>query len=193
MDVSDDRIGCTGMTFDRDRLVEAFGHLGADLASRGLFLEIAVCQESVLALQFSWRRGAEVVDAVLRPAHNDLALAPSVTRVAEIMELTGDWLNDAISMFTSSCDETLFHVSGNYPTHGTPGLRVLVATPHYLLAMKLLTLGDVNRGGRDMTDARTLAGGLGIDDVASLGTPYASIHGEKPAHDLRAPFPSVLG
>lgn len=191
---SGDHIVRADMTFDRDRLIEAFGHLGADLAGRGLFVELAVYGGSALMLQFSWRRGTEDVDAVLRPGYDERALAPSVSRVAEIMGLPGDWLNDAVGMFTPLDEhETLFRASGNFPSDGTPGLRVLVAKPHYLLAMKLLALGNVNRGDRDMTDARALANELGIDDMETLGRLYASIHGEAPAHDLRAQFPSVLG
>ncbi len=110
------------MTFDRDRLVEAFGHLGADLAGRGLFVELAVYGGSALMLQFSWRRGTEDVDAVLRPGYDERALAPSVSRVAEIMGLPDDWLNDAVGRFTPLDEhETLFRASGELPVRWHAG------------------------------------------------------------------------
>lgn len=181
------------MTFDLDGLVEAFGHLGADLASRGMFVELAVHGASALMLQFSWREGIEGVDVVLHPGHDDRALAPSVSRVAEIMGLSGEWLSDAFGMLTSSAgNEILFRASGNYPPHGTPGLRVLVAMPHYLTAMRLLALDNANRGDMDMTDARALAGKSGCENVDTLARLHASMHDEEPAHDLCAWVPSVI-
>lgn len=180
--------------FDRDRLAEAFGHLGADLAGRGVFLELAVYGGSALMLQFAWRRGTEDVDAVLRPGYDERLLAPSVARVAEIMGLPGDWLNDAVGMFTPLDEpDALFQASGSFPAVGTVGLRVLVATPHYLLAMKLLALRSADRGDRDLTDARALAREVGIGDVDGLSRLYASIHGEPPADDLLVQFRSVIG
>lgn len=181
-------------TFDRDRLIEAFEYLGADLATRGTFLELAVYGGSALMLQFSWRRGTEDVDAVLRPGYDERLLAPSVARVAQTLGLPGDWLNDAVGMFTPLDEpDALFQASGSFPAVGTPGLRVLVATPHYLLAMKLLALRSADRGDRDLTDARALAREVGIGDVASLSRLYASIHGEPPADDLLLQFAAVVG
>ncbi len=180
--------------FDRDRLAEAFEHLGADLAARGAFLELAVYGGSALMLQFAWRRGTEDVDAVLRPGYDERLLAPSVARVAEIMGLPGDWLNDAVGMFTPLDEpDALFHLSGHFPAVGTPGLRVLVATPHYLLAMKLLALRSADRGDRDLIDARALAREVGITEGDALSRLYASIHGERPTGDLDVQFRSVLG
>lgn len=174
-------------TFDRGRLAEAFEHLGRDLASRGVFLELAVYGGSAIMLHFTWRNSTEDVDAVLRPGYDKRLLARSAERVAELMDLPGDWINDAVGMFTP-----LSEMSGNYPGLGTPGLRVLVARPHYLLGMKLLALANLDRGDRDMEDARSLARELGIVDVDALRSLYASIHGEPPTARLLTSFSSVL-
>lgn len=182
------------MTFDRERLLRAFEYLGTDLASRGVFLELAVYGGSAIMLRYAWRRGTEDVDAVLRPGYDERDLAPSVSRVAEIMDLSADWLNDAVGMFTPLEEaETLFEVSGNFPALGMPGLRVLVATPHYLLALKLLALSSLDRGDRDLNDARSLAREMGITDVEALRRLYTSIHGAGPTDDLLRQFASVLG
>lgn len=177
----------------RDRLIEAFGHLGSDLASRGAFVELAVYGGSALVLQFSWRRGTEDVDAVARPGHDARLLGASAARVAGIMGLPADWLNDAVGMFTPLDEpDALFDVAGSYPASGTPGLRVLAAKPRYLLAMKLLALRSADRGDRDLEDARALAREVGIGGAGELAALYASIHGGHPPGDLLAQFAAVL-
>jgi hypothetical protein len=54
--------------------------------------------------------------------------------------LPSDWLNDAVRIFASGQPE--FLPFGDFPSHGQAGLRVLVASPHYILAMKLLAMRD---------------------------------------------------
>ncbi len=179
---------------DRARLLEALEALGADLADHGRFVELAIYGGGALMLQFAWRRSTEDVDAVVRAGYDEAALAPSVRRVAERMGFERDWLNDAVGMFTPlDEDETLFALAGTYPTGGTPGLRTVLATPSYLLAMKLHALESLDRGDRDLTDARALAAHLDIGDVETLDRLYRSIYGEAPPPGARARFRSVVG
>lgn len=178
---------------DRTKLQHAFGLLGEDLLARGLFIEIAVYGGSALMLQFEWRQSTEDVDAVVREGYDEALMVPSVVKVASQLGLEVDWLNNAVGMFTpiDECED-LFDVAGNYPSLGQPGLRVLVATPRYLLAMKLQALRSLDRGERDLDDARHLAIGLGIADEAGLHELYVAVHGEKPHQDASSRFPSVL-
>ncbi|MBE7247754.1 MAG: hypothetical protein INR63_22645 [Actinomycetospora chiangmaiensis] len=179
---------------DRNRLLDAFEALGADLADHGRFVELAIYGGGALMLQFAWRRATEDVDAVVRAGYDESALAPSILRVAARLGLEPDWLNDAVGMFTPLHeDETLFALSGTYPTGGTPGLRTVLATPAYLLAMKLHALQSLDRGDRDLNDARALAVHLGIGDLAGLDRLYGSIYGEPPPPEARARFRSVIG
>ena len=167
---------------DRARLLEAFEALGADLAEYGRFVEIAVYGGGALMLQFAWRRG-----------YDEAALAPSVARVAARMGLESDWLNDAVGMFTPlDEDETLFALSGTFPADGTPGLRTVVAKPAYLLAMKLHALQSLDRGDRDLNDARALAAHLGLRDVEALEQLYRAIYGEDPSPEARSRFSAVF-
>ena len=123
---------------DRARPLDAFEALGTDLAEHGRFVELAVYGGGALMLQFAWRRSTEDVDAVVRDGYDEAALGPSVMRVAQRMGLKPGWLNDAVGMDTPlEENETLFSLSGTYPTGGTPGLRTVLAGPRYLLAMKL--------------------------------------------------------
>ncbi|MCJ2141205.1 hypothetical protein [Methylobacterium sp. E-066] len=178
---------------DRARLLEAFEVLGTDLAEHGQFVELAVYGGGALMLQFAWRRATEDVDAVVRAGYDEAALAPSVIRVAKQLGLEPDWLNDAVGMFTPlDEDETLFALSGTYPTGGTPGLRTVLASPAYLLAMKLHALQSLDRGDRDLNDARALSAHLGLGDVEALERLYRSIYGEDPSPEVRARFPAVI-
>ena len=144
-------------------------------------------------LQFAWRRGTEDVDAVVRQGYDERALAPSVLHVAATLGLAPDWLNDAVGMFTPLDEpDALFELSGTYPAGDAPGLRVLTARPHYLLAMKLQALANLDRGDRDLSDACALAEHLALRDVQALRELYASIHGEDPGEDVLRGFPAVL-
>ncbi len=177
---------------DRERLRQAFQLLGEHLAGRGHFIELAVYGASAILLQFDWRRTTEDVDAVVREGYDEAVLGPSLRHVAEHMQLSPDWLNNAVGMFTPLSEpDSLFHLSGNFPTD-QPGLRVLVATPGYLLAMKLRALSNLDRGEKDMSDARQLASGLQIITVDDLRRLYVSIHGEEPREEMLRRFPAVL-
>lgn len=178
---------------DRDALSQAFELLGTDLARRGLFVELAVYGGSALMLQFAWRRSTEDVDAVVREGYDETMLRPSVAWVADRMGLSPDWLNDAVGMFTPlEEDDDLFEACGTYPAGSKPGLRVLVARPAYLLAMKLKALSSLDRGDRDLVDATALASHLGISEPEALRRLFVSIQGEEPDRDLLRRFPAVL-
>lgn len=178
---------------NRTRLTQAFDLLGADLARRGVFVELAVYGGSAIILQFDWRRSTEDVDAVVRQGSDESVLRPSVEAVAETMGLPPNWLNNAVGMFTPLREpDTLFELSGIYPKNDNPGLRVLLATPRYLLAMKLRALDSLDRGDRDMIDARSLATELGITGVDDLRALYVSIHGEEPGDARLRQFTSVV-
>lgn len=180
-------------TLDRDRLIEAFELLGTDLAARGVFVELAVYGGGALLLQFAWRRTTEDLDAVVREGFDEAALAPSVRHVAERMGLSPDWLNNAVGAYTPlDEDDALFDASGSYPTGGAPGLRTLIAKPGYLLAMKLQALGNLDRGNRDLDDARALARHLGLEQVEALHRIYRSIYDEAPPAEAQIRFASVL-
>jgi hypothetical protein len=133
------------------------------------------------------------VDAVVREEFDEAALAPSVGRVAEQLGLQPDWLNNAVGRFTPlDEDESHFTGAGLYPAEGPPGLRAFLATPRYLLAMKLHALQNLDRGDRDLRDARQLAAHLGIRDAAALHGLYLSVYDEAPSDEASLRFRSVL-
>ncbi len=180
--------------FNRQRLALALTELGADLARRGAFIELAIYGGSAIMLQFEWRRSTADVDAVVREGYDETVLVRSVDAVSQTLGLDPGWLNNAVGMFTPLVeDETLFQLAGHYPDTATPGLRVLLAKPHYLLAMKLQALSSLDRGDRDLNDARALARHLAILDEGVLNDLYVAIHAAEPPVEVRVRFPAVLG
>jgi hypothetical protein len=99
-------------------------------------------------------------------------------RVAEEFGWTGHWINDGVNGFLSARDvqpdaKSLFR---SYPSSGATGLRVLVASPSYLFAMKCLAMriGGVE-SSQDIDDIRLLGGALGIhtfDEAVTLVSRY---------------------
>ena len=178
----------------RERLIEALDRLGADLSRRAVFVEIAIYGGSALMLQFEWRQSTDDVDAVVRDGSDEVALAPSVAQVAADLALDADWLNDAVGMFTPLQErDEWFEAAGTYPaTSQAPGLRVLVASPQYLLAMKLKCLDNLDRGERDFADARRLARETGIGSAEKLNSLYRSIHGEAPTRSVAARLAEIV-
>ncbi len=175
---------------DRDRLIEAFERLGADLAERGVFVELAVHGGGALLLLFEWRRTTDDVHAVVREAFGAFALAPSVPKVAAAMGVDLDWLQNAVTPLDEA--DGLFAASGTYPTGSSPGLRIFIAKPCYLLAMKLQALANLDRGDRDLDDARALARHLGLDAVEALHRIYRSIYDEEPPIEAQRRFAAVF-
>lgn len=81
-----------------------------------------------------------------------------------------------MSQYTSEeGDRAGLTLAGMYPETGNPGLRVVVAKPEYLLAMKLSALQRETSGDRDFEDARRLAielGAVSIDDLEKVYFDY---------------------
>jgi hypothetical protein len=155
-----------GMIFDRNALEQALDELGRRAHAEGKTVEIAIYGGSALMLTFDWRQATKDVDAVFE------ADRQSVRRLArEIAEEKGwdpAWLNDGVKGFLSAADTSprakrLFRT---YPSEDVPGLRVMVASPAYLFAMKCraMRLGDVG-GSADVDDIKRLARELGLSSA----------------------------
>lgn len=178
---------------DKKRLTEAFALLGTYLLDRGRFVELCVYGGSALVMTFDWRSSTEDVDAVVRTGSDERDLGGSVAAVAASMDLDPDWLNDAVGAFTPlDEDDAWFDVSGDYPDAANPGLRVFLAKPAYMLALKLAALTNPDRLARDLTDAAELATVVGTRTPDDLDVLYRRFHGEAPTATVRALYPAVL-
>lgn len=149
---------------------QAFEELGERLRRRRLVGEIAVYGGAAMVLHFQIDRVTHDVDAVIEREHGPVQQA-----VREIGRLHGwgeSWLNENVSVYLSKAaqahDLTLFRA---YPGEGGIGLRVLVASPRYMLAMKLAAL-RIGSDHRDIEDAMQLAQATSVTTAESLTSLY---------------------
>lgn len=153
--------------FDRATLEKAFERIGELAVAAGKVVEISVYGGSALVLTLNHRPATRDVDGVF---DKDRAFIRRATEtVADEFGWDANWLNDGVKGFLSSADgapgaKTLFRT---YPSEKTPGLRVFVASPGYLFAMKCLAmrLGGVSEQG-DVADIRHLAEVLGLKNAS---------------------------
>ena len=149
--------------FDRATLESAFLALGQRAAAAGRLVEIAVYGGSALVLTMPHRVATRDVDAVIQ--NESSWLRNAVAAIAEERGWPPDWLNDGVKGFLSHRDHDaearmLFR---SYPGEETAGLRVFVASPRYLFAMKCLAMriGGVDET-RDRADIEALAREIGV-------------------------------
>lgn len=150
----------------REQIVSALTALGARLNERGIDGEVYVVGGAAIAIAFDARRATRDVDAVFEPKQEVYAAADEV---GQALGLPPGWLNDGVKGFVAGPDEqaaTALEV---------PGLRVLVASPRILLAMKVLA----HRIGEDDDDVLLLARELGLDDAASVLSVAEKVYGDR--------------
>jgi len=131
----------------RELLIE----LGDELANVGQVGEVFIVGGAALALGYAGRESTHDIDGFFEPKREMYAAA---ARVAERRGLQVDWLNDAMKGFLHGEDPDRHLVLDH------PFLTVYVASPRYLLAMKLRSA----RIERDADDIALLLGVCGISD-----------------------------
>jgi predicted nucleotidyltransferase len=122
--------------------------VGAELDAVAVVADLFLVGGAAVALAYDSRRLTRDVDAVFAPAAQ---VRTAAERVAQVHGLSADWLNDAVKGFLPP------GVPASRLLMEVPGLRVEVAEPRYLLALKLRAARD-----EDVDDVRLLAGLVGI-------------------------------
>jgi hypothetical protein len=114
---------------DRD-IRRLLGLLNDELRGSGTEGELFMVGGAVMCLAYAARPSTQDVDGLFRPAREVRAAAARVARQAGV---DPDWLNDGVKGFLS--ERGAFS-----PFLELDHLRVMVAQPEYLLAMKCLAL-----------------------------------------------------
>ena len=163
-----------------DSVTAAFDVMGRYLRERDLLGEIAVYGRTAIILQFRWGNPTEDVDVVIRTAERESAVKDAAAFAALRLGLPDDWLNTYVGAFTSETEsDSFFSTYGAYPQGETPGLRVFLAKPEYICAMKLKALQRETADDRDFADAVRLAAELGIESADDLLHVFASYFPEE--------------
>ena len=136
---------------DIRRLLEL---LDAELAVEDALGELYLVGGAVLCLVLDARDATRDVDAFFKPTK---LVREAAARVAARANVPATWLNDAVKGFLSP--------RGEYDKYlELPHLRVFVAEPHYLLAMKCAAM-RLSEEFHDLDDVRYLLRYLNISTV----------------------------
>lgn len=158
-----------GAKLDLEAVSSAFEIMGRYLRERETIGEIAIYGGTAILLQFDWRKATQDVDAVIMNGEREGVVKDAVAYAALSLSLPDEWLNNYVDGFTPEReDRDFFSAFGSYPTGEAPGLRVFLAKPEYLCAMKLKALERGTLDDRDFDDAVRLARAVGISDEEGL-------------------------
>jgi hypothetical protein len=136
---------------DIRRLLEL---LGEELETAGVEGELYLVGGAVMCLAFDARPATRDVDALFRPTRE---IREAAARVADRAGVPRGWLNDAVKGFLDD--------RGDFdPFLELPNLRVFIARPEYLLAMKCASM-RLGEEFRDVDDVRYLLRYLNITSV----------------------------
>ena len=130
-----------------------FELLNKALRDEGIEGELFVVGGAVMCLAYSARPSTQDVDALFRPARE---IRTAAARVAVAAGFSPEWLNDGVKAFLSDRGEFA-------PFLELDHLRVMVAQPEYLLAMKCLAM-RIGAEFHDEDDVRYLLRHLDIRD-----------------------------
>lgn len=142
----------TTPSLDAGEIRALLNDLGEELVLRGARAELFLVGGAAIAFTYNTRRSTRDVDAVFEPKETVRAAAAAV---ADRRGISRDWLNDAVKGYLPGSDPD------RRQAINLPGLTVDVASPRYLLAMKLLAARE-----NDIEDIRTLYEACGFTTAA---------------------------
>jgi hypothetical protein len=148
----------------RAEMLRLFDLLDAELRAEGAEAELYLVGGAVMCLALDAREATRDVDAFFRPTR---VVREAAARVAERAGVPEGWLTDAVKGFLSP--------RGDFDAFlELPNVRVFVATPSYLLAMKCAAM-RLGEEFRDLDDVRYLLRYLNVasvDDALAIVTRY---------------------
>jgi hypothetical protein len=149
-------------SLSRAEVEAAFGQMGEILARNRKTVEIAVFGGAAIMLQFEVTFRTADVDAIVKSGDHG-AVMQAAKEVGERRGWLRSWFSEAVANYVGTAGGTVQYAS--YPNDARCGLRVYVAKPDYLLAMKLRAM---RTGSRDESDAIMLARACGITTSADM-------------------------
>jgi hypothetical protein len=153
-----------GSRLTRRDIVRLFDLLNAELAAGGTVGELYVVGGAVMCLALGAREATKDVDALFVPTRT---IREAAARVAAAAAIEHNWLNDAVKGFLSP--------RGTFDRFlDLSHLKVFVAQPAYLLAMKCAAL-RLGEEFHDLDDVRYLLRHLDIrsaDEALAVVTQY---------------------
>jgi hypothetical protein len=145
-------------------IARLFELLNAELARGEVVGEVYVVGGAVMCIALDARGATRDVDAVFKPAKS---IREASARVAAIADVPENWLNDAVKGYLGQrADFDPFLELSN--------LRVFVANPSYLLAMKCMAM-RLSEEFHDLDDVRYLLRYLNItgsEEALGIVTAY---------------------
>lgn len=142
-------------SFTKPDIRRLFGLLNAELAEKKIDGEVYVVGGAVMCLALDARDSTRDVDAAFRPAR---AVRDAAARVATAEGVPDTWLNDAVKGYLGAHGEFDAYLE-------LSNLKVFVARPEYLLAMKCAAL-RLGAAFHDLDDVRYLLRYLNISSAA---------------------------
>lgn len=152
------------MALSQNDLRRLFELLNDELRRSGTRGELFLVGGAVMCLAYAARPSTQDVDALFRPPAQ---VREAAARVAARAKVKADWLNDGVKGFVSAQAEFA-------PFLELDHLRVMVALPEYLLAMKCLAM-RIGAEFHDEDDVRYLLRHLDIraqDKALAVITKY---------------------
>lgn len=107
-----------------------FDLLNEDLGNNGIEAELFLVGGAVMCLTYASRPSTQDIDAVFRPSAE---VRKAAARVATRASIGPDWLNDGVKGYLSPHGDFVPFIELDH-------LRIMVAQPQYLLAMKCLAM-----------------------------------------------------
>lgn len=144
------------MPLARDEIIRLLDSLNDELAKDGVTGELYVLGGAVMCLALEARASTQDIDGYFKPVSKVRAAAK---RVAASADIADDWLNDAVKGYVSAKGdfEQFLELSN---------LRIMTASPKYLLAMKCLAM-RLGAEFHDENDVRFLLRYLDLDSYDS--------------------------
>ena len=155
--------------FDRQARTRAFDLIRRAAAANNVVLDIAIYDGSALMLASSVRAATEAVDIAEIGLPWPGWLVLEMLTIAQLNGWSQDWLNATVQFHLSLLADRAMdhHEFGTFPHGRQPGLRIMVPSLPYMLALKLkaMRINDPAEGAVETADIQNLIRASGLRDT----------------------------